>query len=81
MVLARMASRRSAETPAPVWASRTANIVIVAITVIAASGALVQVARIGHSGAKASWSAISSPAERAPSFVVELQEARPGSSL
>ena len=81
MVLARMASRRSAETPAPVWASRTANIVIVAITVIAASGALVQVARIGHSGAKASWSGISSPAERAPSFVVELQEARPGSSL
>lgn len=69
MVVARLASRRSPDTPPPVWASHKVSLVVAAITVIAASGALVQVARIGHSGAKASWSDVKSAAPLAPSFV------------
>jgi hypothetical protein len=65
MVLARLASRRPADTAPPAWAGHTASIVLAAITVVAASGALVQVARIGHSGAKASWSDVSSAAQPA----------------
>lgn len=87
MVLARLASRRSSDTPPPVWASRNVSIVIAALTVIAASGALVQVARIGHSGAKASWSNVSSAARPGQSFIDgatrsvpnELPHARSGS--
>ena len=53
MVFARLTARHSTDGPPPAWAPRW---VVVVVTVIAASGALVQVARIGHSGAKASWS-------------------------
>ena len=35
------------------------SIVVAAVTVVAASGTLVQVVRIGHSGAEASWSDVS----------------------
>lgn len=56
LVLAMLASRRPAQTRAPVWAARWVSIGVAAVTIIAASGALVQVVRIGHSGAKASWS-------------------------
>jgi hypothetical protein len=61
MVFARVAARRPAGTPAPAWGAPWVNIVLVAVTVLAATGALVQVARIGHSGAKASWSDASGP--------------------
>ncbi|MGZ5400908.1 MAG: DUF2231 domain-containing protein, partial [Nocardioides sp.] len=65
MVLSRLASRPTSDTPSPVWTSRTVSLVVAAITVIAASGALVQVARIGHSGAEASWSDVRSAAQPA----------------
>ena len=56
LVLTRMASLRATEASTPVWAATWVSIGVAAVTVIAASGALVQVVRIGHSGAKASWS-------------------------
>ena len=34
--------------------------VVAGVTIVAASGAMVQVVRIGHSGAKASWSDVGS---------------------
>jgi uncharacterized membrane protein len=71
MVLARLTSRRSSDTPPPMWASHTATLVVAAITVIAATGALVQVARIGHSGAKASWSDVRSASQPADLVVEE----------
>lgn len=56
MLLALLASRRSGDKPAPFWAARWVNLALVAVTIIASCGAIVQVARIGHSGAKATWS-------------------------
>lgn len=75
MVVARLSSRRSSDTPAPPWASRTVSLVVAVVTVVAASGALVQVARIGHSGAKAAWSDVSA-AQRAPSMIDTVTTAR-----
>lgn len=60
MVLARLSSMRSPGAPSPAWARPAVSIGLAVLTVIAASGALVQVARIGHSGAEASWSDVSS---------------------
>ncbi len=59
MWLARSASRRSTDAAPPAWAAPWVSIALAVVTVIAACGALVQVARIGHSGAKASWSDVS----------------------
>lgn len=70
MVLVLLTSRRSSETPPPMWASHTVTLVVAAITVIAATGALVQVARIGHSGAKATWSDVRS-APQLPQLIVQ----------
>ncbi|MGD9958047.1 DUF2231 domain-containing protein [Nocardioides sp.] len=66
MVLGLLTARRSTDAAAPVWANRWVATGIAAVTVVAASGALVQVARIGHSGAKASWSDVSSAAQLTP---------------
>jgi 4-amino-4-deoxy-L-arabinose transferase-like glycosyltransferase len=60
LALSLLASRRSSETPAPAWAARWVSIALAVVTVVAATGTLVQVARIGHSGAKASWSDVTS---------------------
>jgi hypothetical protein len=61
MVLARAVARRSdGAAPAPVWAARWVTVAVAVVTVVAASGAVVQVVRIGHSGAKASWSDVGS---------------------
>lgn len=57
MLLARaVAHRPPAAEVSPVWATRWVSLVVAAVTIVAATGALVQVARIGHSGAKATWS-------------------------
>ena len=61
MVFARLAARRTVGAPAPAWAAPWVTILVIAVTVVAAAGTLVQVARIGHSGAKASWSDVSGP--------------------
>jgi len=62
MALARLADRRADGADGadgavvPAWAGRTMVLVVAAVTILAAVGTLVQVARIGHSGAKATWS-------------------------
>lgn len=56
MLVALLVSRRSAASSTPIWASRWVGLTLAAVTIIASCGALVQVARIGHSGAKATWS-------------------------
>lgn len=60
MALALLTKRRPSGAPSAVWATRTVSLALAVITVIVAAGSLVQVARIGHSGAKASWSDASS---------------------
>jgi len=55
MLLARAVSRLPDGSAPPAWASRGVVIAIAVLTVVAATGTLVQVARIGHSGAKATW--------------------------
>ena len=54
MVLARAAAR--APGSASRWAARWVSVVVAGVTIVAASGTLVQVVRIGHSGAEATWS-------------------------
>ena len=75
MVLTRLTSRRPSDTPPPKWASHAATLVVAAITVISATGALVQVARIGHSGAEATWSDVKSASQPAPLTVDEVTQA------
>ncbi len=60
MILARRPQRlpRSESTP---WEISWLSVALVAATVLAATGALVQVVRIGHSGAEATWSDVRSP--------------------
>ena len=78
MVFARLTARHSTDGPPPAWAPRWVGIVVVVVTVIAASGALVQVARIGHSGAKASWSDAAGVARPAasPHLIAVVKAAR-----
>ena len=59
MVLARLVARRSPGS-SPALAAPWVTWVVAAVTIVAASGAMVQVVRIGHSGAEASWSNASS---------------------
>ena len=68
-----LASRRSAHDPEPFWAARWIGIIVAVVTVIAASGALVELVRIGHSGAKASWSDVSSAAQPGLSLASSIQ--------
>lgn len=58
MLLARAVAHR-VPGPTPVWAARWVSVVVVVVTLLAAAGTLVQVARIGHSGAEATWSDVS----------------------
>lgn len=58
MLLARAVAHR-VPGPNPVWAARWVSVVVVGVTLVAAAGTLVQVARIGHSGAEATWSDVS----------------------
>ena len=58
MVLARTVARSPGARPA--WAAPWLAMVVAGVTIVAASGAMVQVVRIGHSGAKASWSDVGS---------------------
>ena len=58
MVLARTVARSTGAHPA--WAAPWLAMVVAGVTIVAASGAMVQVVRIGHSGAKASWSDVGS---------------------
>jgi hypothetical protein len=60
MLLARVASHVGPAGRAPSPATRWVSILVAAVTVVAASGTLVQVVRIGHSGAEASWSDVGS---------------------
>ncbi len=64
MLLGVLAARRSSDTPAPVWAARWVGITLATVTIIASCGAIVQVVRIGHSGAKATWSDASASARQ-----------------
>ena len=63
MVLARAKSRRSPEAASPRWAARWVSVAVVVVTLVAATGTMVQVVRIGHSGAKAAWSDVSTSGE------------------
>jgi hypothetical protein len=54
MVLARATAGVNGSS-AP-WAARWVSVLVAAVTIVAASGAMVQVVRIGHSGAEATWS-------------------------
>lgn len=54
MLLARVVARSTGARPA--WAAHWVAMVAAGVTIVAASGAMVQVVRIGHSGAEASWS-------------------------
>lgn len=54
MVLARVGARST--DARPVWAAPWLAMVVAGVTIVAASGAMVEVVRIGHSGAEASWS-------------------------
>ncbi len=56
MVLARVVSRLPSGAEAPGWAAHWVVIAVAVVTIVAATGTLVQVTRIGHSGAKATWS-------------------------
>ena len=58
MVLVRAVARSPGARPA--WAAPWLATVVAGVTIVAASGAMVQVVRIGHSGAKASWSDVGS---------------------
>lgn len=60
MLLVRAAARRDPAVTPPAWAARWVSVAVVVVVVVASAGTLVQVARIGHSGAKASWSDVSS---------------------
>lgn len=60
MALGHLLSRRSSVTAQPMWAQRWVAIAIAVVTIVGAAGTLVQVARIGHSGAKATWSDVGS---------------------
>lgn len=58
MVVARTVARSG--NPRPAWAAPWVAMVVAGVTIVAASGAMVEVVRIGHSGAKASWSDVGS---------------------
>lgn len=60
MALVHFTARLAEGAAAPAWAASWVALVVAAIVVVSASGALVQVARIGHSGAEASWSDVKS---------------------
>lgn len=59
MLLARAVAHRVPGPTTPVWAARWVSVVVIGVTLVAAAGTLVQVARIGHSGAEATWSDVS----------------------
>ena len=56
MVLRLLSSRRAKGAATPWWAGRRVMALALALSVLGSAGALVQVVRIGHSGAKATWS-------------------------
>jgi hypothetical protein len=48
-------SRRGEQAGTPRWAAQWVATTMVVLSLLGSVGALVQVARIGHSGAKAAW--------------------------
>lgn len=56
MALAHLRERRPSGQVTSWWGSRAVAIIAMVVTIVGAGGAIVQVIRIGHSGAEATWS-------------------------